>query len=234
VSSLLIRSAFLGPTTSSRDLCKRVGTERLFTSDNQASTTDIESKNTGKKEGEMATDEEYMDFLDKANQDPSAGTAKSQSKGKVEFKATDTDVPAPLTTVTKDAFYTSDADEPFVPVALKFAGKTLPDEGMSTLLCYLADIFGSINANKFLQNIAAFAKLVNHPDPKKANVEIMDIGEWDPQGQYKDVVEATREVSKGSDVRVYRISKNGTRAEYWVVGLEGGKLLGVKALAVES
>jgi hypothetical protein len=84
------------------------------------------------------------------------------------------------------------------------------------------------------RNTAAFAKLVNHPDPKKANVEIMDIGEWDPQGQYKDVVEATREVSKGSDVRVYRISKDGARAEYWVVGLEGGKLLGVKALAVES
>jgi len=81
---------------------------------------------------------------------------------------------------------------------------------------------------------AAFAKLVNYPDPKKAKVEIMDIGEWDPQGQYKDVVEATREVSKGSDVRVYRIGKEGARAEYWVVGLEGGKLLGVKALAVES
>jgi hypothetical protein len=82
----------------------------------------------------MATDEEYMDFLDKANEDPSAGTAKSQSKGKAELKATDTDVPAPLTEVTKDAFYTSDADEPFVPVALKFGGKTLPDEGMFSLI----------------------------------------------------------------------------------------------------
>ena len=62
----------------------------------------------------------------------------------------------------------------------------------------------------------------------------MDIGEWDPQGQYKDVVEATREATKGSDVRVYRIRRGGVRVEYWVVGVESGKLVGVKALAIES
>jgi hypothetical protein len=62
----------------------------------------------------------------------------------------------------------------------------------------------------------------------------MDIGEWDTRGQYKDVVDATREASKGSDVRVYRISKGGPRIEYWVVGLQGEKLVGVKALAIES
>ncbi len=62
----------------------------------------------------------------------------------------------------------------------------------------------------------------------------MDIAEWDRQGQYKDVVDATREASKGSDVRVYRIQGSGARVEYWVVGLDGGKLVGVKALAIES
>jgi hypothetical protein len=62
----------------------------------------------------------------------------------------------------------------------------------------------------------------------------MDIGEWDAQGQYKDVVDATREATKGSDVRVYRIVRDGSRVEYWVVGLEGGRLVGVKALAIES
>jgi len=62
----------------------------------------------------------------------------------------------------------------------------------------------------------------------------MDIGEWDPQGQYKDVVDATREAAKGSDVRVYRIGREGSRVEYWVVGVEGGRLVGVKALAIES
>jgi hypothetical protein len=62
----------------------------------------------------------------------------------------------------------------------------------------------------------------------------MDIAEWDSTGQYKDVVDATREATKGSDVRIYRISRGGSRIEYWVVGVEGGKLLGVKALAIES
>jgi hypothetical protein len=48
------------------------------------------------------------------------------------------------------------------------------------------------------------------------------------------VVEAVREVGKGSDVRVYRIGRGGARFEYWVVTLEGGMLKGVKVLAVES
>ncbi len=65
-------------------------------------------------------------------------------------------------------------------------------------------------------------------------MQILDVGEWDAQGQYKAVVDATREASKGSDVRVYRIVKGGSRVEYWVVGVEGGRLVGAKALAVES
>lgn len=79
-----------------------------------------------------------------------------------------------------------------------------------------------------------FAKLVNHPNPKDADVSIIDIGEWDQQGQYKAVVDAVRKETKGSDVRVYRITRDGTRVEYFVVGLAGGKLVGVKALAIES
>lgn len=81
---------------------------------------------------------------------------------------------------------------------------------------------------------AAFAKLVNHPEPTEAGVQIMDIGEWDTQGQYKELVDAVREAGKGSDVRVYRIERDVSRVEYWVVTHEGGKLVGVKALAIES
>lgn len=83
----------------------------------------------------MASDEEYLNFLDKANEDPSKGVAKSQSQGpaQAQFKTTDqgVEIPAALKEVTKDAFYVSDADEPFVPVALNWdeAGKGLPDEG---------------------------------------------------------------------------------------------------------
>lgn len=83
----------------------------------------------------MASDEDYMSFLDKANQDPSAGVAKTNQQGlaQVEFKTTDSSVqiPAALKQVTQNAFYRSDADEPFVPVALNWdeAGQGLPDEG---------------------------------------------------------------------------------------------------------
>jgi hypothetical protein len=86
---------------------------------------------TGDKNGEMASDEDYSAFLDKANQDPNEGTAKTQSKGKVELKAVDqgVKVPAGLKKAMSNAFYVSDADEPFEPVCLKFDSKKLPDEG---------------------------------------------------------------------------------------------------------
>ncbi|TGO67135.1 hypothetical protein BOTNAR_0047g00020 [Botryotinia narcissicola] len=161
----------------------------------------------------MGSDEDYMAFLDKANEDPSAGTSKATSSNKkAEFKTMDDDldVPSVLVRATKDAWYTSDADEPFVVVALKCEGG-MPDE-------------------------ETFAKLIAHPAPADAaeEIQIMDIGEWDPQGQYKQIVQAVRDASKGSDVRVYRVSGEGARVEYWVVGVEGGRLVGAKALSVES
>ena len=55
------------------------------------------------------------------------------------------------------------------------------------------------------------------------------------------MVEAVREASKGSDVRVYRVQLKGARVEYWVISVlkgdgKGGKarLVGAKALGVES
>ena len=83
----------------------------------------------------MATDDEYLAFLDKVNRDPSEGyvTMLSQDGATREFKARDegASVPAAIAAVTTDRFFTSDADEPFVPVVLAWdeAGKTLPDEG---------------------------------------------------------------------------------------------------------
>jgi len=47
-----------------------------------------------------------------------------------------------------------------------------------------------------------------------------------------------RKAGKGNDVRVYRIAKGSVKAEYWVLTTDGkgkgAKLLGAKALAVES
>lgn len=85
----------------------------------------------------MASDDDYMNFLNKANEDPSAGSAQTTSKdtGKKEFKAADkgAEIPQPLVAATKEAFYVSDADEPFVPVSLAWEkGSGLPNEGKST------------------------------------------------------------------------------------------------------
>lgn len=81
----------------------------------------------------MASDGDYMAFLDKANEDPSKGYTKAQNASKQDFKATDdgAQIPAAIQEATKDSFYVSDADEPFVPVYLAWneGGKCLPDEG---------------------------------------------------------------------------------------------------------
>lgn len=172
----------------------------------------------------MASDEDYMAFLDKANQDPNEGYAKPASStsagGKKAFKARDegAEVPAAIKEITggkKELFYTSDADEPFEAVVLGWDedGKTLPDE-------------------------EEFATLIGHWDPAGADVQILDPFDWDGEGQYTDALDAVRAAGKGSDVRVYRVGRDGSRAEYWLVTCEGrgksARLVGVKALAVES
>ncbi|KAF3070717.1 hypothetical protein GL218_00578 [Daldinia childiae] len=165
----------------------------------------------------MASDEDYMAFLNKANKNPSEGYTKAQSANKQDFKATDegAQIPAVIQEATNDSFYVSDADEPFVPVYLAWdeSGKGLPDE-------------------------EEFASLIHHPDPSNAQIEIQDPADWDTQGQYKSILDAVRKAGKGNDVRVYRVSKGGVKIEYWVVTTEGNgpsaKLVGVKALAIES
>ncbi|KAK7748007.1 hypothetical protein SLS53_001259 [Cytospora paraplurivora] len=167
----------------------------------------------------MSADNEYLDFLNKANEDPSKGSVSAQGqqgKSKKELKATDNgaEIPQPLVAATQDAFYVSDADEPFVPVSLAWEkGEGLPDE-------------------------EEIARLVEHWDPSKAEVEILDPVDWDSNGQYKEIIDAVRKAGKGNDVRVYRIVKDGSRVEYFVVTRQGdgatARLVGAKALAIES
>lgn len=85
----------------------------------------------------MATDDDYMAFLDKANEDASEATSSASKKGSgggKQLKATDAgaQIPAGIRDAVTDAFYASDADEPFVPVSLAWSeagNKGLPDEG---------------------------------------------------------------------------------------------------------
>ncbi|KAL2160377.1 hypothetical protein VTH06DRAFT_1550 [Thermothelomyces fergusii] len=175
------------------------------------------------------SDQDYMAFLEKANEDPSSKRAASDAApggvatnqgAKKPFRATQegVEVPEPIAKVCGKAdvsFYVSDADEPFEAVALRWdeGGKGLPDE-------------------------EEFATLIEHWDPKNAEVEILDPVDWDRNGQYVDIVDAVREAGEGNDVRVYRVARDGVRVEYWVITTQGkgeeAKLVGAKALAVES
>lgn len=84
---------------------------------------------------DMASDQDYMAFLDKANNDADeahASAAKTQSGSRAQLKALDAGQTAPksIVDVCKEAVYTSDADEPFEQVSLKYTGANgLPDEG---------------------------------------------------------------------------------------------------------
>lgn len=73
----------------------------------------------------MSSDADYASFLDKANQDTGNAQAQSSELGKKSYgsKSVDTVVPKALEQV--EEYYTSDADEPFEPVALKFEGKNI-------------------------------------------------------------------------------------------------------------
>jgi hypothetical protein len=66
----------------------------------------------------------------------------------------------------------------------------------------------------------------------------LDPIDWDRNGQYKEIIDAVSEAGKGNDVRVYRIAKDKSRVEYFVVTRagegRGTRLVGVKALAIES
>ena len=64
--------------------------------------------------------------------------------------------------------------------------------------------------------------------------EEMSVQEWDPRGEYGEVVRAVEGVVEGGKVTVYRVEKGRTRVEYYVVGVKGGKMVGVVAKAVES
>lgn len=81
---------------------------------------------------------------------------------------------------------------------------------------------------------AEFAKLIEHQNPDSAEISIMDPSDWDPQGQYSKIIDAVREATKGNDVRVYKVVKDHTRVEYWVISREEGRIIGAKALGVES
>ena len=153
----------------------------------------------------MGADEDYEAFLNKANEDASGASASSApSTKKASTKAVNTSsVPASLQNV--DAFYTTDSDEPFEPVSLKYDGKKVPTAKQ------LGELIG-----------------------KEEGVESISRKEFEAGGEYGEVVEAVEKASSGK-IGFYRVELGGTRSEVWVVGVDGeGSLVGLKAVAILS
>jgi len=212
-----------------------------------------------------SADQDYMAFLDKANADPSArynnnnininnneNVANVGSATVLKTMDEGVRIPSPIAEVIgRDLFYMSDADEPFVPVALKWVdegAKGLPDESkfIHFIYSFCGKLCFSVLKLSTARNLtwmfpfseADFAHLIQHWDPGEADIQILDPIDWDRHGRYIGLLDAVRRVVEGGDVRVYRVARDGTRAEYWLVGCQGsgqdGRIVGAKALAVES
>lgn len=76
----------------------------------------------------MSSDDAYGAFLDQANQDTSASKTSTKRSSPAETKTVNTEVPALLQKVERFGTYTSEADEPFEPVSLRWDGDELPTE----------------------------------------------------------------------------------------------------------
>ncbi|EOD50202.1 hypothetical protein GTA08_BOTSDO00334 [Neofusicoccum parvum] len=132
------------------------------------------------------------------------GAPASAKSKSFTTKAVDSAVPQVLQQI--EEYYVSDADEPFEPVSLKWDGDAMPSEG-------------------------GFAKLIGH-DSDASSISQKD---FDPKNQYAKVIDAVKQAGS-QDVSIFRVQHGSTRAEYYVVSLDkkGGKIVGLKAVAVES
>lgn len=75
--------------------------------------------------------------------------------------------------------------------------------------------------------------------PSGQEVRQLTPAQWDPRGEYTDVVAAVAAASGGGgeeEIRVYRVEREGSRVEYFVVGVDRSEktVVGVRVLAVES
>ena len=123
-----------GNSASLRHVIVRVETagHQLGPATRVQSTTPLSAKRThrtivSEDSLKIMSDDAYSSFLDQANQDTGASKVSTKSKS-VATKAVDTDVPVTLQKV--DQYYTSESDEPFEPVSLKWSGKNMPSESM--------------------------------------------------------------------------------------------------------
>ena len=164
----------------------------------------------------MASDEDYTSFLEKANQPTGAATASTTSSAisklpnQADLPSQSSSIPPALKSL--DVAFTSESDEPFEPFAVPYPISSLPDA-------------------------AEFAKVIKH-EKGKAGVEELSVKDFDPNGEYAGVLEkVAKAAGNKGEVRCFRVDAGrSTKVLYYVVALdtEGGRLVGVRAMSVES
>lgn len=82
----------------------------------------------------MSSDADYAAFLERANQDGGGVEAKTTEKANNSYgtRSVNTGIPPALEQV--EAYFSSDADEPFEPIALRFDGSTVSADTLKDLL----------------------------------------------------------------------------------------------------
>jgi hypothetical protein len=175
----------------------------------------------------MASDDAYTAFLNKANAAPLTDKATSSGSASGILKAVNTDVPKPLEEF--QGYYSTESDEPFEPVSLKWEGDAAPSAGESRraqVSCDSSDSFDSATDE--------FSALIGVSSDK---VESISRGEFDALDQYKKVIDAVKKEVE-SQLAFFRVKVDsvGTKKEYFVIGadMSGGRVVGLKALAVQT
>jgi hypothetical protein len=165
----------------------------------------------------MSDDASYMSFLNKANADPKAGTAQgstmaespstSSRRSDLDPTSSTSGLPASLQSLP-DVMYTSDTDSPFEPVLFNYSGTNLP-------------------------SVSEFKKVLGQKIGDE--VEELSVDEFDPRGEYKQIVQRVKEAGEGKGgLKVFRVQASKTKVEYYVLNVGEGKLIGVVTKAVES
>lgn len=138
--------------------------------------------------------------------------------------------PVPAVLSSLDAYYTSDTDERFQGVALRLetkAGREVAGEGDRGGLEVMGGRGKGLDTRTFREMVRLDGE---------SEVEMMTVGEWDPRGEYGEIVGRVREAAgRGGEVVVFRVGKGGVRCEYWVLGEGAGDVVcGFMVGAVES
>lgn len=174
----------------------------------------------------MADDTSYSTFLARANQDPRSGheaegESTSQARSKFDPSSnTSSNEAIPSSLRGINVTFVSDTDSDFEPMFFSYASDSLPSTD-------------------------EFKKVLGVKGENARHIEEVSQSQFDPRGEYKDVVERVKEAGKeargkrgkgsGEDgARIFRVQVDGTRVEYYVISVGERSLVGVVAKAVES